>query len=336
MTTSLLNADQYIERQINEEKRFKAFFEHEWETLYPKPTLKVVGLDWRFYMTLYPAISLVSVTAWKTSQMFYKTELLSSPAWIKSAVADGQISISALVVATLSMIGFEVFLASISAVKTYDVGKVNKEVYSWLIFILLTVSLMANFGESIGLAFSLSQEAMNRFSIALLIAIGMGAPLGSWLSGEVIGVQLLKAKNATVEAGAVFKNEMDEYLNRARTLWAERISAEQKELAEREERDRKKAERAERAELKVKIAQERPSTGKRAMIWAVLDEWKVRALETGQQDIVFVDLVKLLADKYPGDGYEGTQFQKSQISTERKAWFASLPQSETEEYPDGA
>ena len=321
------DAEQYKLMMESEASRFNSYFNFEYKKLYPEPIIEMVGLDWRFWGSLTTSVSLVVVAAFRTAQMFFATEVISAAVWLGES-GNGTDMI-AFVSSFFVLVGVEGGLAFISAVKTYNSGKVSEDVFKWQVGILLAISVMAGLGQSIGLIDNISEEVMKWFSYVLLFVMGAGTSVGAWLSGEIIGGLLRQFADVKEKAVSEFKAKKEEYLASARRLWEQHVLSEQTELTERAERERneqlaekRRAERRERRE-QGDAPKEKALTQKQIVLFEELEMYHQDAVSKGLKEMIGpTELLARLQEKYPLMGFAA----KGYISEQRKIWIENHPE----------
>lgn len=318
------DAEEYRLMMESEASRFDSYFNFEYKKLYPQPEIKIDGLDWRFWGSLITSVSLVVVAAFRTAQMFFATEVISASVWLgESGTATNTI---AFVSSFFVLVGVEGGLAFISAVGTYNSGRVSQDVFKWQVFILLAISIMAGLGQSIGLIDNIDPVLMQWFSYLLLFVMGAGTSVGAWLSGEIIGGLLKQFADAKESAVKEFVTKKDEYLASARKLWEQHVLSEQTELTKREERaelerlaDKRRAERRERRE-QGDTPREKPLTQKQIVLFEELEIYHQDAVTRGSKEMIGpTELLARLQEKYPEMGFSA----KGYVSEQRKIWIES-------------
>lgn len=333
-----MDANEFGELSKAQATKFKSYYETEFSTLYPKPVMKIVGLDWKFYGLVATSFATVVVAALRTAQMFYFAEELSSKFWTGT---EASVPILGWTGALFSMFAFEGGLALISAVKTAESKKISNDVYTAQIGLLLAISIVAGIGQSLGLVQGIDQKFVEYFSYLLVGLVGIGASVAAWLSGEILGVQLAKFSELREEAKTVYDEDIDGHLKNGRKKFLEKI--EEEKSAKREQKSQNREEKLENNERSShqfsenreekrnellrssqKPPQNRNSPSEKARtIWREMGE----VYENENKRILdFSELRAILWEKYGEDNWK----TDSLISKQRNIWIDQQKEFENE------
>lgn len=298
-----------------EAKKFMAWFNNEYSVLY-KDRLPVLGknvaLDWKFWAILGTSVATILVAALRTAQMFFFVEKLSSAAWGVAEDAGGQTF--AVASAFFVLFAIEGGLAVIGAIQSSSKDEIEEWKYSLQVGILLTISIFAGIGNGLGLIPGISEAARENFSIGLILVMGIGMSVASWISGEIVGLQIRRADLANLAVLKKFDDDTKAFAQSARKFW----------------KDRTERERAEQAELQKQNKANRPEavlTEKQQAIFETFELFRNRNIEEGKEELPGVTEVLtflLENDKYKHLGFTPTG--KGYISDQRKVWVARNPQ----------
>jgi hypothetical protein len=306
-----MDANEYEELSRSQAQKFRAYFENEYSALFPSPILKIEGLDWKFYGLVITSVATVIVAALRTAQMFYFAEELSASFWTPDVQGSHYLGISG---AFFSMLAFEGGLAFISAIKTAEKEKVENWVYNTQIGLLLTISIFAGLGQSLGLIQGISDNFISNFSYFLVFVVGVGASVAAWLSGEILGVQLQKFSIRKREAEEKFSEQTRVYVQNARKKFSETL--EQNRTTEQSTELPKRTEQKSSPRTQNRISGE-PSE-KVSLIFSELEKCR-----TEQNRVLpFAELTEVLRTNYPEQNFSSSGY----ISTKRTEWIESHPE----------
>lgn len=319
-----MDASEFSDLSRSQAAKFKAYFADggEYKTLYPPPVLQIEGLDWKFYGMIVTSVSTVIVAALRTAQMFYVAEELSSRFWTSST---NGIPLLGWTGAIFSMLAFEGGLAFISAVKTAEKEKVEDWVYSVQVGLLLTISIFAGIGQSLGLVKGISAVVVEYFSYFLILVVGVGASVAAGLSGEILGVLLQKYYLSSEKAKAEFKEQEKTYTKTARTFFLQKLENEKKGRTEQNggsSQNTSPQEKFPRIEAHVQRTSARGTSGepsyKTSLIFSELENAR-----TEQNKVLsYAELSEVLRMKYPEQNFSSG----GNISTKRTEWINSHPE----------
>lgn len=200
--------------------KFQEYLYTEYSELYPAPKLHLVGLDWKFYASVIVAVAALILAALRTASMFYAAALLSAKVFgIDAAWAVNTVS---FLDALVAMVAIEGGLVVYSAIRAVQRGRVDGGLLSLQIALLVVVSVVAGLGQSLGLIQGLPEEWLVWFTYVLAIVLGVGASIVAWLSGEVLGVQILRFEEVKTAADEKLVKSQSSWISKARSLWKER------------------------------------------------------------------------------------------------------------------
>lgn len=309
-----MDAIEYGELSKAQGAKFHAYYDLEYCALYPAPVLKVTGLDWKFYGLSITAGATVIVAALRTAQMFYFAEEMSSKFWTKT---ENGSPLLGWLGAFFSMLAFEGGLAFISAVKTAEKESIDERVYTWQIGLLLTISVFAGFGQSLGLIQGIDPEFVKYFSYFLVFIVGVGASFAAWFSGEILGVQLQKFSELKKQAEVEFSEQKSRHISQARKKFLEKWEEEKREKKLLSEPAEEKLEKYVRNPVlsSQRSTENRNSPSQKAkIIWGEMAE----AYENRNGEILsFSELKAVLQEKYPTENFT----TDSLISKNRNIWI---------------
>jgi len=305
-----MDAKEYEGLSRSQAAKFRIYYENEFSSLYPVPTMKIVGADWKFYGLVITSIATVIVAALRTAQMFYYAEELSSRFWTNAQQGNWILGISG---AFFSMLAFEGGLAFIAAIKTAEKEKVNDWVYGVQIGLLLIISVFAGVGQSLGLIQGISESFLRNFSYFLVFVVGVGASFAAWLSGEILGVQLQRFSVRKVSAQEKFSEQNRIHIQNARKKFLEK--------SENEKQNRTTEQNSVKVLPRTSVRTQRTSgniSEKVSLIFSELE--KVGAEEN--RLLPFAELANILREKYPEQNFSSNGY----ISTKRTEWINSHPE----------
>lgn len=195
------------------------------EEIYPRPPKKSLGLGWAFWAAVSVAVAAIVLAALRTAHSFYLAAVLSTQVYgVESPLLTAFMSYTEAAAAMLAIEGGIVY----GAVKRAKFnGKINPRVSTIYIGMLVLISIIAGLGQSLPLVLGLPEDIMAGFSWILAIVLGVGASVIAWLSGEMLGVEMLKFEEARRNIEAAFQRASTKWLSDARTHWYEAGKAKQ-------------------------------------------------------------------------------------------------------------
>jgi len=208
------------------------------------------------------------------------------------------------------MLAFEGGLALISAIKTAEKVEIAQWVYNTQIGLLLTISIFAGLGQSLGLIQGIGETFIQNFSYFLVFVVGVGASFAAWFSGEILGVQLQKFSLRKEEATEKFSEQSRIYIQNARKKFLENTE-QNKELLPQPAEHRTSHRSSVRIPRLKRTSHE--VSEKVSLIFSELE--KAQAEEN--RILQFAELAELLRNKYPDQNFASDGY----ISTKRNDWL---------------
>lgn len=303
-----MDANEYEGLSKSNASKFRSYYENEYKTLYPIPKKEIVGLDWKFYGSVIISVSTVILASLRTAQMFFFAAETSSKLWGLGAAGTGLLS---WFDAISAMIAVEGGITLVSAIKTSKAGEVNEGIYFWQVALLLLISVIAGFGQSLGLITGIDETFLLWFSYMLVFVLGVGASVAAWFAGEILGVQLQKFSVQKKSAEEKYSEEMKFYTQNARKFWKQRTEQE-KEIT----REQKKIEPNPRMGTSQKSSprvQNRTGGGKVPIIFSEIEKF----LAEQNRIPSFTELAEVLRTNHPEQNFSSNGY----ISTVRKNWL---------------
>jgi len=255
-----------------EDAKFLDWFKNEYAALYPPPALEKINLNWKFQWSIVTSVATVILASLRTAQMFYNSAELSAVTW---GIEASGIWIISVFDAFVSMLAVEGGLVVASAIRSNSKKTINEDIYLWQIGILVTISVMAGLGQSVGLVQNLPDGVLTFFSYALSFVLGVGASLAAWFSGEVLGVLLNTNEETNREAKETFQSAMEMYQKNARKFWKEK--KEQERLEKQEEKFQKSSETSGNQSEKI------PENSRKFPDWNSISEDELKAIANWSQ-----------------------------------------------------
>lgn len=196
--------------------KFKEYLPHH-EEIYPRPPKRSLALGWEFWVAVAVAIAAIVLASLRTAHSFYTAAVLSAQIYgLGNDLFTGALSLTEAAAAMLAIEGGIVY----GAVKrAQHHGKVHPKLFVVYIGLLILISVIAGLGQSLGLILGLSGEVLAAFSWIMAIVLGVGASIVAWLSGEMLGVEMLKYGEANKAAEKSFTSASTRWLNDARKHW---------------------------------------------------------------------------------------------------------------------
>lgn len=312
-----MDANEYEGLSKSNASKFRSYYENEYKTLYPPPILHIVGLDWKFYGSVIVSVFTVILASLRTAQMFYFAAETSSRLWGLGTTGTGLLSgFDAL----SAMIAVEGGISLGSAIKTSRSGTVDESIYFWQVGLLLLISIIAGFGQSLGLVTGIDRTFLLWFSYLLVFVLGIGASVAAWFAGEILGVQLQKFSIQRFEAEQKYSEEMKFYSQNARKFW--KLRTEEEKETEREQKRIDRTTGIPVPQRNFPRTQNRTSTGKVPIIFSEIEKF------WAEQNRVpsFSELAEILRREYPEQNFSSSGY----ISTIRKQWIEENTEKEAE------
>lgn len=198
--------------------RFREYLiEH--EEIYPRPVRRKLGLGWKFWVALTVAIAAIVLAALRTAHSFYTAATLSAA--IYGLDSDFVTQFMSITEATAAMLAIEGGLVYGAVKRAQEHGKINPRLFVVYIGLLVAISIVAGFGQSLGLVVGLSEGVVAGFSWVMAVILGVGASIVAWLSGEMLGVELLKFELALASAEKSHQAALTKWTKEARNAWQE-------------------------------------------------------------------------------------------------------------------
>ncbi|MBX3004572.1 MAG: hypothetical protein KF821_01945 [Anaerolineales bacterium] len=198
------------------------------EDTYPRPARKSLALGWGFWVAVAVAAGAIVLAAMRTAHSFYTAAILSAQVYgMESAIATQVMGLAEAVAAMLAIEGGLVYAA---VKRAQQEGKVKPRLIATNIALLVAISVVAGLGQSLGLVIGLPAEWLEGFSWLMALILGAGASIVAWLSGEMLGVELLKFEQARAAAEKAHQSALTKWTNEARAAW-QQARQEQRELA---------------------------------------------------------------------------------------------------------
>lgn len=299
--------------------KFRSYYENEYKTLYPPPVKYIVGLDWKFYGSVVVSVFTVILASLRTAQMFYFAAETSSKLWGLGTAGTGLL---AGFDALSAMIAVEGGISLGSAIKTSRAGEVNEDIYFWQVALLLLISIIAGFGQSLGLVTGIDKTFLLWFSYSLVFVLGIGASVAAWFAGEILGVQLQKFSVQKKEAEEKFAEQMKYYSQNARKFWIQKSEQEKENSREQKRIEHNKGTETSPKRNSIRT-QNRTSTGKVPIIFSEIEKF------WAEQNRVpsFSELAEVLRREHPEQNFSSSGY----ISTIRKQWIEENTEKEVEQ-----
>jgi hypothetical protein len=203
------------------------------EEIYPRPAKKALGLGWEFWAAVTVAVAAIILAALRTAHSFFIAATLSTQVWgAESQLVVGFLSFTEAAAAMLAIEGGIVY----GAVKrAQHNGKINARLFLAYIGLLVLISVVAGLGQSLGLVVGLPDSVLAAFSWVMAIVLGAGASVVAWMSGEMLGVEMLKYEELRRNAERAFTAASTKWLNAARKEWRAQPRGPQQEIPPKKE-----------------------------------------------------------------------------------------------------
>ncbi len=184
---------------------------------YPRPERKSLALGWEFWVAVTVATAAIVLAAMRTAHSFYTAAILSAQVYGLDSAAVTQVM--GLVEAVAAMLAIEGGLVYAAVKRAQQEGKVKPGLIAMNIALLVAISVVAGLGQSLGLVMGLPVEWLEGFSWLMALILGAGASIVAWLSGEMLGVELLKFEQARSAAEKTLQSAVTKWTNEARVAW---------------------------------------------------------------------------------------------------------------------
>lgn len=187
------------------------------EEIYPRPAKKKLTLGWAFWAAVSVAVAAIVLASLRTAHSFYTAAVLSAQIYsVDNPTVIGFLSFTEAAAAMLAIEGGIVY----GAVKrSQQKGKVHPKIFQAYLGLLILISIVAGLGQSLGLIVGLPEGILAGFSWVLAIVLGVGASIVAWLSGEMLGVEMLKFEQLKSAADKSYAAGNVRWLNAARKEW---------------------------------------------------------------------------------------------------------------------
>lgn len=174
-------------------------FESVYRAQHPHPVKQKAILGWESWTTLGTAGAAVVLAAFRTAQAFYL-----------AAVAKGVVILSAMeaISAVFAIEGSVILFALQRAREVKKTDAHSSELGLWVAFI---ISILAGLYQSINIVLTPNDTVSLLLSWSLAIAMGVGATLIAWLSGDLLGVYLVRLEFKNSQADEQFTRSMHSY-----------------------------------------------------------------------------------------------------------------------------
>ncbi|MBX3046992.1 MAG: hypothetical protein KF698_08360 [Anaerolineales bacterium] len=184
---------------------------------YPRPVRKSLALGWEFWVAVSVAAAAIVLAAMRTAHSFYTAAILSAQVYGLGSAAITQVM--GLAEALAAMLAIEGGLVYAAVKRAQQEGKVKPGLIAMNITLLVAISVVAGLGQSLGLVMGLPAEWLEGFSWLMALILGAGASIVAWLSGEMLGVELLKFEQARSSAEKAHQASLTKWTNEARAAW---------------------------------------------------------------------------------------------------------------------
>lgn len=189
------------------------------EELYPKPSRRQVKRSWQFWLGAAVVASLAVLAALRTAYSFYTAAELSSQLYgTEAGLQTAIMSYGEMFVAVLGVEG-GIIWASIEHARRSK--KVSPRTYRWYIGMLLSISIVAGVGQSLGLVGTLPAFVLESFTWVMAVVLGVFTSVAAFLAGEMFGGKLLSFSEEQDAAGKEFERWERKWLSDARKRWFE-------------------------------------------------------------------------------------------------------------------
>jgi len=185
--------------------------------VYPRPIKKLPALGWEFWISVFVAVAAIVLAALRTAHTFFLAAQLSTQVYgLENGFLVNAISLTEAAAAMVAIEGGIVY-GAVKRAKHH--AKVNGRVFLVYLGLLVLISMVAGLGQSLSLVVGLPEAVQVYFSWFMAIILGTGASIVAWLSGEMLGVELVKFEQAQANADATFQRMSTRWLNGARQAW---------------------------------------------------------------------------------------------------------------------
>src|SRR5690606_38628881 len=96
------------------------------------------------------------------------------------------------------------------------------------------ISVVAGLGQSLALVIGLPDSVQATFSWVMALILGAGASIVAWLSGEMLGVEMLRYEQAKSANDKAYQSALTKWTNDARKAWHEAKREVPREPSERD------------------------------------------------------------------------------------------------------
>lgn len=212
----ILSKSDELDQTITQMSKAEISAFHDFEQVYvfqhPLPTKPSLSLHWQFWTALATSLAAVILAAFRTGQAFYIAAVARGNPFFSAAEA-----ISAVVAIEGSVVLFALQRAR-------EANKTDASL-SWTgLFIAFIVSALAGLFQSFNLITSPSDTVSIVLNYTLVVAMGLGATILAWVSGDLLGVQLVRLEESKSVLDEGFAKTVHAY--RANMLKAWGLSSE--------------------------------------------------------------------------------------------------------------